>query len=135
VLYNEIAKNIKTESLVNVTVREKMKYYIPTICMIFFGLGLLVGSLYKEKEFGGLIEQSIVWESALETRLHTVVLTRLREGKTDDAIKILENSLGIKEVLLETCNTPSCNAAMSREVKEAKNLIVEYRKVYPVSSQ
>jgi hypothetical protein len=112
-----------------------MKYYIPILCVVLLGLGAIVGAHYKENEFGGLIEQNIIWQSALETRLHTVVLTRLREGKTKEAIKTLENSLGVKEALLETCQSPSCIAASSREVKEAKELIQSYRKSYPSKEQ
>ncbi|MEW8442238.1 MAG: hypothetical protein AB2689_29180 [Candidatus Thiodiazotropha taylori] len=110
-----------------------MKSYIPLISAIFFGLGFLVASIVKENEFGGIVEQSVVLESALETRLHTVLLTRLREGKVEESISTLENSLGIKEVLLETCSTPSCSVAMTREVIEAKKLIEDYRKAYPSS--
>ncbi|MBW9260850.1 MAG: hypothetical protein K1564_04675 [Candidatus Thiodiazotropha sp. (ex. Lucinisca nassula)] len=73
-----------------------MKYYIPLISAVFFGLGFLLASKTKENEFGGLVEQSVVFESALETRLHTILLTRLREGKVEEAISTLENSLGLK---------------------------------------
>ena len=109
-----------------------MKYYIPILCVVFLGLGAFIGAHYKENELGGLIEQRVVWESALETRLHTVVLSRLREGETEKAIETLEGSLLMKEALLDTCHTPSCIAALTREVKEAKELISAYRKSYSI---
>ena len=112
-----------------------MKFYMPLISAIFFGLGFLVASKVKENELGGIVEQSVVLESALETRVHTVLLTRLREGKVEESISTLENSLGIKEVLLETYSTPSCSVAMTREVIEAKKLIEDYRKAYSSSKQ
>ncbi len=111
------------------------KFYIPITCVICLGIGALVGRHYTELEFGGLIEQSVVWDSALDTRLHTVLLTRLREGKVEKAIKTLEQSLGVKEALLETCQTPSCMAASTREVKEAKDLISSYRRKYSAVEQ
>lgn len=99
--------------------------------MVLLGLGSIVGAHYKENELGGLVEQNIIWQSVIETRLHTVVLTRLREGKTKEAIKTLEGSLGVKEALLESCHSPSCIAASSRDIKEAKELVQNYRKSYP----
>lgn len=90
-----------------------------------------MGAYYKEKEFGGLVEQSVVWEAAQEARLHTAVLARLRENQIEEAIQTLESSLGVTEVLLETCQTPSCSAASSNEVREAKELIGSYRNKYP----
>jgi len=107
-----------------------MKYYLPILCVVLLGLGTILGAHYKEKEIGGLFEQSVIREAAYETRLHTVVLTRLREGKTQEAITTLENSLGVKEALLETCVVPPCSAASSRDVIEAKELINNYRKNY-----
>ena len=112
-----------------------MKYYLPILCVVLLGLGIIVGALYKEREIGRLFEQSVIREAVYETRLHTVLLTRLREGKTKEAINTLENSLGVKEALLETCVVTPCSAASSIDVIEAKELINNYRKNYPRKEQ
>ncbi len=108
-----------------------MKYYIPILCVVCIAIGVYAGSKYKEREFVGVYEHGVVWESAIDTRLHTVVLNRLQEGKIEEAIGTLEASLVITETLLETCQSPSFQDANSIVIKEAKSLIEEYHEKYP----
>ena len=109
-----------------------MKYYIPVLCLVFLGLGAFAGAHYKEREFGALVEQRVVADTAFETRLHTVAVGYLREGEVERTIELLEGSLSVKAAILETCKTPGCAAALAREVKEANQLIIDYHKKYSV---
>jgi len=107
-----------------------MKYIVLFLCTLFLLAGYLIGATLTQREFSGIVEQDIVSRAILNTRLHTVLLTRLREGRYEDTIQTLEDSLGVKEALLGQCLSPLCSAALSDEVREAKELINEYRKKY-----
>jgi hypothetical protein len=108
------------------------------VATLFIGAGILsvglyVGAYLKEQQLYGIAGANIVGTAALSARLHTVVLTALREGRTDKALKTLESYLQVQEALLESCSESICKAAAEREVQEAKLLVKSYRDRFPES--
>ncbi len=78
---------------------------------MIFGVGIYVGALFMAEQAKGVYELDVVWDTALIIPLHTVVLTDLREGNIEKAIKTLEGSLVFKEALLNSCFTSKCLAS------------------------
>ncbi len=92
--------------------------------------GFLIGNYFGQKNLHAPLEVGVVHDAALDIRLKVVLLENIREENYNEAIRTLESSLLLDQVLLESCRSDICKELTGFESSDVDALLRQYQKEY-----